>query len=297
MSGYTPVFSDIYTGTLYGRWPAAAVWASLLPLMDKFGRIDMSMQAIAGMTGWPLDLLDLGIKQLMEPDPHSRTPDCDGRRLVPIAENRQWGWQAVNHGKYREKARKHAYDQNRTESGADAARKQAHRDVSRGVPTRPDVSRAVPLSDTNTNTDTNSKDKEPDALTRARSAPEYMRSDWQPNEANRKWLEDSGLTPSQIESVTAEFVLWAVNSEHRKTERNWQIAFARNPKVKSAIGAAATRAQAKDAQRASDEHADVLYLAGIMGMTKLDGETERVFATRVLSANQKRIADIERLAS
>jgi hypothetical protein len=136
-------------GTLYGRWPAAAVWASLLPLLDKNGVLDISMQAISGMTGWPLDLLEKGIQQLMEPDAKSRTPDHDGRRLVLLDEARPWGWRAVNHSKYREKARKQNYDAARTESGADAERKRA----SRAVPRSPDESRAVPLSDTNTNTD------------------------------------------------------------------------------------------------------------------------------------------------
>lgn len=150
--GYTPAFSDIYMGTLYGRWPAAAVWASLLPLLDRNGVIDMSMQAIAGMTGWPLDLLEQGIQQLMEPDPKSRTPDHEGRRLVALDPNRPWGWRAVNHGKYRERARKQNYDEKRTESGEDAKRKRDER-ASRDVPTRPDASRRVPLSDTNTNTD------------------------------------------------------------------------------------------------------------------------------------------------
>jgi hypothetical protein len=103
--GYTPAFDSIYTGTLYGRWPAAAVWASLLPLLDRHGVIDMSVEAICGMTGWPRDLLVEGIRQLMEPDPYSRTPGHNGVRLAPLVEGRPWGWRAVNHALYREKAR------------------------------------------------------------------------------------------------------------------------------------------------------------------------------------------------
>jgi len=156
--GYTPVFDSIYTGTLYGKWPAAAVWASLLPLLDKNGCIDMSLQAISGMTGWPMDLLKQGIEQLMEPDPDSRTPDEDGRRLVPIDPNRPWGWRAVNHAKYREKARKQNYDAERTASGKDAERKRkARAAMSRDVPRCPAMSRDVPLSDTNTNTNTDTE--------------------------------------------------------------------------------------------------------------------------------------------
>src|SRR5690606_35394706 len=154
LMGYTPVFDSIYTGTLYGKWPAAAVWASLLPLLDKNGCIDMSLQAISGMTGWPMDLLKQGIEQLMEPDPDSRTPGEDGRRLVPIDPNRPWGWRAVNHSKYREKARKQNYDAERTASGKDAERKRKERSE------RPAMSRDVPLSNTNTDTDTNTEKKE-----------------------------------------------------------------------------------------------------------------------------------------
>lgn len=147
MAGYTPVFGDIFTGSLYGRWPAAAVWASLLPLMDKNGHLDMSLQAISGMTGWPMNLLEQGIQQLMEPDPYSRTPGHDGRRLIPIDPERPWGWIAVNHGKYREKARKQMHQAEATASGKDAERKQAARE-SRRVQTRP----GAPGSHTQTQT-------------------------------------------------------------------------------------------------------------------------------------------------
>lgn len=103
--GYTPVFESIYTGTLYGRWPAAAVWASLLPLFDRNGNLDMSLEALCGMTGWPRDLLEQGIRQLMEPDQHSRTKGHDGRRMILLDPERSWGWKCVNHGFYREKSR------------------------------------------------------------------------------------------------------------------------------------------------------------------------------------------------
>jgi hypothetical protein len=147
--GYTPAFDDIYMGTLYGKWPAAAVWATLLPLIDKNGRIDMSIQAIAGMTGWPLELLSEGIKQLSEPDPGSRTAAEQGRRLLPIDPARPWGWIAVNHGKYREKARKQMHDVRRQESGENAERMRERRETRRD-PTRPDDTRSQTQTHTQT---------------------------------------------------------------------------------------------------------------------------------------------------
>jgi len=169
MAGYTPVFADIYMGTLYGRWPAAAVWASLLPLLDKNGRLDMSMQAISGMTGWPMDLLEEGIRQLMEPDENSRSPDDDGRRLVPIDPERAWGWQAVNHAKYREKARLQAKVSREVEDGKNAERMRDRR--------RPPETAADPPSNANTNT--NAEKKKTGAIAprpSVQEVAEYIRS-------------------------------------------------------------------------------------------------------------------------
>lgn len=151
MAGYTPVFDSVFHGTLCGRWPTLAVWLTILPMADKHGHIDMTPQAMAALTGWPLDLLKQAIHELMQPDPESRSDAHEGRRLVLIDPNRSWGWRVVNHDRYREKARKSAYDAERTASGADRERKAA----SRAVPTSPAPSRAVPLSDSDANTNSN----------------------------------------------------------------------------------------------------------------------------------------------
>lgn len=143
MSGYTPVFSSIYDGSLYGRWPEAAVLATLLPLADARGHIDMSYEAIAGKTGWPMDLLRQGIAQLSEPDARSRSKNEEGRRLIPLDSEREWGWKVVNHGLYREKARKSSFDAARVADGRNAERMRSRR--------RPDATRDHPPSDSDSN--------------------------------------------------------------------------------------------------------------------------------------------------
>lgn len=153
MSGYTPAFESIYTGSLHGQWPTAAVWASLLPLIDARGRIDMSFQAIATMTGWPIDLLRQGIAKLEEPDADSRSPAEEGRRLVKLDPNRSWGWRVVNHGLYKERAR----EKQRSADGRNAEkvrewRNRQNKDVTRCNPNEPDVtSRTLSDSDSDTN--------------------------------------------------------------------------------------------------------------------------------------------------
>lgn len=69
-------------------------------LASPDGVVDMTPQAIAARTSFPLDLILKGIKILSEPDPYTRTPGEEGRRIVLIDDHRPWGWRIVNHGKY-----------------------------------------------------------------------------------------------------------------------------------------------------------------------------------------------------
>jgi hypothetical protein len=147
MTGYTPLFSSLTTGTLCGRWPDVGLWPIVLSLADRHGVVDVTPAYISGITGLALEEVIACMRRFGEPDPYSRSSEVGGVRLVLVdPERRDWGWRIVNHGKYREKARKAAYDANRTESGRDADRKRQAR-ATRDVPTRPDASRAVPLSD------------------------------------------------------------------------------------------------------------------------------------------------------
>ena len=73
----------------------------------------------------------------------------------------------------------------------------------------------------------------------SRATPTTIPDDWELNEANREWLASSGLSLDEQAQVVQEFVLWAQNSEHRKV--NWDVAFSRNPMVKSAVGRGKSR--------------------------------------------------------
>lgn len=179
--GYTPVFRTVFSGTLHGRWPDTGLWLCLLALADKNGEIDATPAYIASNTG--LDVADVEecIARFMQPDPYSRTKDHDGRRLALIDPDRPWGWRIVNHGKYRERARKQAWDTERTASGKDAERKRQERDAKRDVPTCPDASRLSQLSDSDTNTDSDKEKKvptEPVPQERDRGAIERVFEHW-----------------------------------------------------------------------------------------------------------------------
>jgi hypothetical protein len=146
--GYTPLFASLTTGTLYGRWPDIGLFPIVLALANKHGIVDVTPAYLAGVTGLPIVDVTACMQRFCEPDPFSRSTAEGGARLTLLdPERRNWGWRVVNHARYRERGRKASYDSARTESGRDADRKKRERRASRLVPTCPDVSRDVPLSD------------------------------------------------------------------------------------------------------------------------------------------------------
>jgi len=91
----------MWDGSLYGKLEASAVLMACVTLCNAQGILDMTPEAISGRTGWPVEFVRKGISELEQPDPRSRTPDDDGRRLAKLDEHRDWGWLIVNYEKYR----------------------------------------------------------------------------------------------------------------------------------------------------------------------------------------------------
>jgi len=100
---YGKIFQTMYDGTLCtkGPWEALVTFQQMIVLSDKEGVVDMTAESIARRTTIPLEVIEKGIEALEKPDPHSRTPDEDGRRIVRLSDHRPWGWRIVNHAHYR----------------------------------------------------------------------------------------------------------------------------------------------------------------------------------------------------
>jgi hypothetical protein len=128
------------------------LWACLLALADKNGCLDVTTDYIAAVTGMAVTDIESCINRFMQPDPKSRTPDREGKRLELIDPERTWGWRIINHAKYREKARKAASDSERAASGRNAERMKL-RKARPGDPTRPAPTRADPPSDADSDSD------------------------------------------------------------------------------------------------------------------------------------------------
>ncbi len=152
---YGKIFESIYDGSLYGHFEAIVTFQALIVLADEHGLIDISPQALAGRTSYPLDIIKTGLKVLQQSDPHSRSQDEDGKRIVPLDNGREFGWRIVNYDYYRNLARradkKHAATERqrrkRKKDSQDVDSKECHAPVTH-------LSRQPVYTDTNTDTNT-----------------------------------------------------------------------------------------------------------------------------------------------
>jgi len=124
MPGYTKLFNTIVSSTI---WAADAetckLWVTMLALADRDGLVEASIPGLAHQARISVDKAREGLKQLSAPDPDSRTPDHEGRRIKKV----NGGWQILNYDLYR-----HKYDPDEIrEKAAERKRNQRLRDVTR----------------------------------------------------------------------------------------------------------------------------------------------------------------------
>ena len=98
---YAKVFRQIYDSTLAEDWRALVTFQQFLVLADSEGVVDMTPSAIHRITNIPADIITAGIEKLCQPDPASRSSSEDGRRIVRLDHDRDWGWRIVNYLYYR----------------------------------------------------------------------------------------------------------------------------------------------------------------------------------------------------
>lgn len=99
---YCKLFTSLYQGTLRGKSDEILVFTNLLAHCDSEGYVDKHWRAISEEVGIPEDRVKAAITSLETPDPESRSPAEEGRRITRIDDHRAWGWQVTNYIKYRE---------------------------------------------------------------------------------------------------------------------------------------------------------------------------------------------------
>jgi hypothetical protein len=98
---FAKIFSQIFDSSIAEDWQVRCVFTDLLTLCDINGVVDMTPEAISRRTNVPLEIILRAIGELQKPDPKSRSPEDDGRRIRLIDDHRNWGWMIINHERYR----------------------------------------------------------------------------------------------------------------------------------------------------------------------------------------------------
>ena len=98
---FAKVFRQIFASSIVERPEVRFTFMDLLILADSGGVVDMTHEAIARWTNRPIEVIRETIAELERPDPKSRTPEDEGRRIVRLDEHRDWGWLIVNYEKFR----------------------------------------------------------------------------------------------------------------------------------------------------------------------------------------------------
>jgi hypothetical protein len=169
----------------------------------------MTPEAIAGTTGWPLDFIQKGIRELESPDERSRTKGNEGRRIVLLDAHREWGWVITNYALYREKMR----SIERREYLREAQRKHRESKTLTSVNTSTSVNQNKPITDTEAEAST-------EAI-RVRGRATALPPDFELTDAQVAYARGKGIldVPRELEAFKAHHLA------HGKVMKDWSAAW------------------------------------------------------------------------
>lgn len=100
MAGYSKLFSSIVTSSVWMEDDKTLrVWFAMLALTDAKGIVEGSVPGFANVARVTIPEMEHALQVLSSPDPYSRTPDNEGRRIEAIP----GGWRILNYQSYRER--------------------------------------------------------------------------------------------------------------------------------------------------------------------------------------------------
>lgn len=99
---YGKIFKQIFASSIAHDYKVRHFFMDLIVLAEPDGVVDMTSDAISGVTGIPIDDVRSFLSILEKPDKQSRSQDLDGARIVRLDSHRNWGWKIVNYLRYRQ---------------------------------------------------------------------------------------------------------------------------------------------------------------------------------------------------
>lgn len=101
-AAFTKLFSSLLDSTLWVEQPAHVklVWIAMMAMADRDGFVAASIPGLARRAVVTTKEAEEALQVFLSPDPYSRTPDHEGRRIRAV----MGGWELLNHAKYRRQA-------------------------------------------------------------------------------------------------------------------------------------------------------------------------------------------------
>ncbi len=135
MSGFTKLVPELVQSSIWNESAEVrCVWITMLAVKDKDGNVRGNPLSLARLANVSIEAVNAALEKFQAPDPHSNTPDHQGRRIAAVS----GGWHVLNHALYRGKDyREHEAERKRQERAQ-------KKDAGESVRTRPDMSGQVP---------------------------------------------------------------------------------------------------------------------------------------------------------
>jgi hypothetical protein len=96
--GYAKLFSSITESSLWSEpKEVRLLFVTMLAKADAGGFIEASALGLARVANLSISEVEAGLTALENPDPHSKNPDNDGRRIMKVP----GGWAVLNYEQYR----------------------------------------------------------------------------------------------------------------------------------------------------------------------------------------------------
>lgn len=100
MAGYAKVFDSLLTSSLWVKdHHVLRIWIAMLARCDAHGVVEGSIPGFASLCRVTDQQMEEAVAIFTSPDPYSRTPDFEGRRIEALA----GGWRILNYKAYRAK--------------------------------------------------------------------------------------------------------------------------------------------------------------------------------------------------
>lgn len=188
MSGFTKLFSCITSSSIWNEDDKTRiVWVTMLALCDPDGVVRASVGGLAHTARVCREDCEKAIHVLESPDPDSRSPEFEGRRIERV----NGGFRLLNYGKYRE-ARS---DDERREYMREYMQNYRKRGVNNRKQSKPNVSRSKPpLAQAEAEEKAEGEAKKAasdDFISPLKGLPEWAHINFQAEEAKaRAWIAD-----------------------------------------------------------------------------------------------------------